>query len=113
MAFQPVTLKIEIGTSPANRLSEIENYFDRAFNGERGTDETKPEFLLRKLEEYIKTTCQNLYVQDRLVGTAQTTKKEFDEAFGIRVQKNLPVVINELGDNDPSMSAPKIEKKKK
>lgn len=110
MAFQPVKLKIEIGTSPANRLSEIEGYFDRAFNGERGTDETKSDFLLRKLEEYIKTTCQNLYVQDHLVGTAQTTKKEFDKAFEIRAQKNLPVVVNDLGDNDPSMGVPKKKK---
>lgn len=108
--FPELEIELDILTKPASQLKTLEDYFDRAYKGERGNDEPKSEFLLRKVEEYIQGIARRMFVEDSTVGLSRNLEKQVTENFRIRQRIDKHEKINELGDNDPTMQPqPKAE----
>lgn len=104
--FPNVQLEVSITTKPANFRSTLEDYFDRAYNGERGTDEDKAHFLNRKVEEHIQAVIKNMFVRDHMAGVESSLINSVKNNLAIKQRKDKPGP----GDETPTVATAKSKK---
>lgn len=104
--FPTVQLEVSITTKPANFRAILEDYFDRAYNGERGNDEDKAHFLNRKVEEHIQAVIKNIFVRDHMAGVETNLINSVKSNLAIKQRKDKP----NPGDDAPAVANAKSKK---